>query len=77
MQELAWASYALLRNTNVSGLLVWQDGAVLMARGSLGPARKAADSASALAALAEARQDSIVDNAAAQTQYTGRCACAW
>jgi Cofactor assembly of complex C subunit B, CCB2/CCB4 len=35
-QELAWGSYALLRNTTVTGLLVWHDGNLLAARGSLG-----------------------------------------
>lgn len=52
-QELAWASFALLRNTNVSGLLVWRNGAVLSARGTLGSADAAADPQQALASLSK------------------------
>ena len=35
MQELAWSTYALLKNTNTAGVLVCADGAVLAARGAL------------------------------------------
>ena len=35
LQELAWASFALLRNTNTAGVLVWTNDAVLIARGEL------------------------------------------
>eukprot|EP00850_Spirogloea_muscicola_P019112 SM000183S04006 [mRNA] locus=s183:280176:283150:- [translate_table: standard] len=33
-QELAWATYAILRNTTTSGVLVWRGGKILCARGS-------------------------------------------
>ena len=33
LQELAWASFALLRNTNTAGVLIWTSDAVLLARG--------------------------------------------
>ncbi|KAK9809926.1 hypothetical protein WJX72_001835 [[Myrmecia] bisecta] len=55
-QELAWASYALLRNTNTSGLLIYHAGTLLMARGAMGPAAASDASSSqagpSLAALA-------------------------
>ena len=35
MQELAWASYALLLNTNLCGLAVFWDGQAVLARGLL------------------------------------------
>jgi hypothetical protein len=35
VQELAWATFALLRNTNASSVLVWADGRALAARGQL------------------------------------------
>lgn len=35
-QELAWASYALLLNTNICGLAVYWDGRAVLARGQLG-----------------------------------------
>ena len=38
VQELAWASYALLLNTNVCGLAVFWDGQAVLARGLLGAA---------------------------------------
>ncbi|GBG66298.1 hypothetical protein CBR_g58789 [Chara braunii] len=34
-KEVAWASYALLRNTDVKGFIVWSRGAAVCARGSL------------------------------------------
>lgn len=34
-QELAWASFALMKNTNISGLLVFLDERVLVARGAV------------------------------------------
>lgn len=37
-QELAWASYALLLNTNICGLAVYWDGRAVLARGLLGAA---------------------------------------
>lgn len=37
-QELAWASYALLLNTNICGLAVYWDGRAVLARGQLGAA---------------------------------------
>lgn len=37
-QELAWASYALLRNTNTCGLAAFWDGKAVLARGLLGAA---------------------------------------
>ena len=40
-QELAWASYALLRNTNSSGLLVARGDRVLAVRGSVGATHQA------------------------------------
>jgi hypothetical protein len=43
MQELAWASYALLLNTNICGLAVFWRGEAVAARGLLGlPAQPAA-----------------------------------
>lgn len=50
-QELAWASYALLRNTNASGLLVWHDGQLLAARGYLGAATGSGNKQQALEAM--------------------------
>ncbi len=35
VQELAWASYALLRNTNICGLVAWWEGKPVLARGLL------------------------------------------
>lgn len=37
-QELAWASYALLRNTNTCGVLLFDGNRAVMARGAMGPA---------------------------------------
>eukprot|EP00884_Botryococcus_braunii_P011050 jgi/Botrbrau1/19947/Bobra.0059s0064.1 len=53
-QELAWASYALLLNTNTVGLLVYARGRVVVARGLLGAA--AAPTASPEAALLSLQQ---------------------
>jgi hypothetical protein len=54
VQELAWASYALLRNTNTAGLLLYASGRVWVARGALGPAATAeAGSEAALRSIAE------------------------
>ncbi len=41
LQELAWASYALLRNTNTCGVLVFDGDQAVMARGAIGPAANA------------------------------------
>ena len=38
LQELAWASYALLRNTNTCGVAVFSGQQAVMARGALGGA---------------------------------------
>lgn len=60
LQELAWASYALLRNTNICGLAAFWDGQPVLARGLLGAAALGAaaggkaDAAAALAALGAA-----------------------
>lgn len=64
LQELAWASYALLLNTNICGLTVYWDGQAVLARGLLGSAAlgssaaagsgKDAAAAAALAALSGA-----------------------
>ena len=54
MQELAWASYALLRNTNSSGLLVARGGKTLAVRGAFGlPAAPSRNGADALGSIAE------------------------
>jgi hypothetical protein len=45
-QELAWASYALLKNTNCCGVVLYSRGQVLMARGALGAAVVAAGNTS-------------------------------
>lgn len=65
-QELAWASFALLRNTNVSGLLIWRDGAVLSARGTLGSAGSAANPRQALASLCKAVDSALAASAELQ-----------
>ena len=76
-QEYAWASYALLRNTNVSGVLLWHEGRVLAARGTLGPAASAADAASALSSLAQVAvrgfQACICDNLRILHGVSRRC----
>lgn len=62
-QELAWASYALLRNTNACSLLVAKDGAVLCARGQWGlppPAPPAAAAAAGDLAAAGADEGAQV-----------------
>ena len=38
LQELAWASFALLKNTNSCGLLIFNDSQALLGRGALGNA---------------------------------------
>ena len=38
LQELAWASCALLRNTNTCGVLLFDGNRAVMARGAMGPA---------------------------------------
>ncbi|KAK9822186.1 hypothetical protein WJX81_008371 [Elliptochloris bilobata] len=54
-QELAWASYALLRNTNASALLLVYGGRAWLARGAVGAAAAGvADGSAALAALGQA-----------------------
>jgi hypothetical protein len=51
-QELAWASFALLRNANACSVLVLRGGRALLARGALGEAAvKAGDGAATLAAV--------------------------
>jgi len=53
-QELAWASYALLRNTNAGALLLLRGGRAWLARGGAGAAAPgAADGPAALAALGQ------------------------
>ncbi len=54
-QELAWASYALMRNTAAAALLVMRGGEVLAARGALGDAAATGSSAETLSALNEVR----------------------
>ena len=44
VQELAWATFALLRNTNASGVLLWADGRTLAARGQLRRQMEGSDS---------------------------------
>ncbi len=44
VQELAWATFAVLRNTNASGVLVWADGRTLAARGQLQRRQDGSDS---------------------------------
>ncbi|KAL3132696.1 hypothetical protein ABBQ32_009206 [Trebouxia sp. C0010 RCD-2024] len=50
-QELAWASYALLRNTNTCGLVVYSAKQAVMARGAIGSAAASTDKVSAQACL--------------------------
>jgi len=53
-QELAWASYALLRNTNASALLLLRGGRAWLARGGAGAAAAGtADGPAALGALGQ------------------------
>lgn len=55
-QELAWASYALLRNTNASAVLLVRGGRAWLARGAVSAAAAgAADGPAALDALGQAR----------------------
>lgn len=60
MQELAWASYALLRNTNICGLVAFWEGRALLARGLVAsappPAGGKADAVATLAALSAGLQ---------------------
>lgn len=44
-KELAWASFALLKNTNSCSVLVWKGGKALMARGQVAESLAAAGSA--------------------------------
>lgn len=55
-QELAWASFALLRNTAASGMMFIRQGRVLLARGSLGPVADGNSSEEALKTLSSAVQ---------------------
>ena len=55
-QELAWASYALLRNTNASNVLLVRGGRAWLARGAVGAAAVGSDNAAAaLDALGQVR----------------------
>lgn len=55
-QELAWASYALLRNTNCCGVIMLHGGKVLLARGALGSGVVVpGNSAESLAAMTKVR----------------------
>ena len=55
-QELAWASYALLRNTNASAVVLVRGGRAWLARGAVAAAAVgAADGPAALDALGQAR----------------------
>ena len=60
LQELAWASYALLRNTNICGLVAFWEGRALLARGLVAsappPAGGKADAVATLAALSAGLQ---------------------
>lgn len=56
VQELAWASYALLRNTNASNVLLARGGRAWLTRGAVGAAVGGLDNAAAaLDALGQAR----------------------
>lgn len=56
LQELAWASYALLRNTNCCGVVMVREGHVLLARGALGSeVVTAGNAAASLAAMSKVR----------------------
>lgn len=55
MQELAWASYALLRNTNSRGMIVATGGKIWVARGAMGTAASEGNTPASLAAVAQAR----------------------
>ncbi|KAA6418702.1 MAG: required for cyt b6 assembly [Trebouxia sp. A1-2] len=54
-QELAWASYALLRNTNTCGVAVFRGQQAVMARGAFGPAAKADGPQACLQTLSKAQ----------------------
>jgi hypothetical protein len=54
LQELAWASYALLLNTNICGLAVFWRGQAVLARGLLGvPSMATPPAASAVVAASD------------------------
>lgn len=53
-QELAWASYSLIKNTNSCGVVVVSGGEVVMARGALGQSTVIGkDAAQSLAAMSQ------------------------
>jgi hypothetical protein len=60
LQELAWASFALLRNTAASGMMFIRQGRVLLARGSLGPVADGNSSEEALKTLSSVRLWTVV-----------------
>lgn len=69
-QELAWASYALLRNTNTCGVAVFRGQQAVMARGALGPAASADGPQACLQALSKA-QSSLKSQLTADTSKDG------
>lgn len=58
IQELAWGSFALLKNTNSCGVLLLWKGAVVMVRGSVG--ESSVSSTDPQAALASLSRVSVV-----------------
>lgn len=76
LQELAWASYALLRNTNICGLVACWEGQPVLARGLLavpggaaGSGKGEAAAAAALGALSGDAWQAAVGAAAAGQLY--------
>ncbi|DBA96717.1 TPA: hypothetical protein ACH3X1_015559 [Trebouxia sp. C0004] len=69
-QELAWASYALLRNTNTCGVAVFRGQQAVMARGAVGPAANANGPQACLQALSKA-QSSIKRQLTVDTSKDG------
>ncbi|KAL3157093.1 hypothetical protein ABBQ38_001339 [Trebouxia sp. C0009 RCD-2024] len=71
-QELAWASYALLRNTNTCGVVVYSAKQAVMARGAIGSAAVSADKGSAQACLE--RLSNVSKNAVCPRYASSLCA---
>lgn len=69
-QELAWASYALLRNTNTCGMAVFSGQQAVMARGALGAAADADGAQARLQAYSKAHS-SIQNQLTASTSKDG------
>lgn len=71
-QELAWVSFAMLKNVNCCSLLLVRDGKVLLARGALGAeAAKSTDASTNLDTLSSVVSKQLSESSEASTVVAG------